>query len=186
MLIDSVCLCFLFYNFCILCLALEIFGYGEGRWNFEYLAWICSWWIYIFTLGEIWSLSWICKSLCWKTIGFPEMLMMVTSLNCLKKVVRTYTNQLLLGLEYLHNHAIMHRDIKVPIVVSLRLKYLVSLPCLSEVLLFSLSQGANILVDNQGCIKLADFGASKQVAELVSQFLVSNFYFSKTILLSVF
>jgi len=112
--------------------------------------------------------------------------MMVTSLNCLKKVVRTYTNQLLLGLEYLHNHAIMHRDIKVPIVVSLRLKYLVSLPCLSEVLLFSLSQGANILVDNQGCIKLADFGASKQVAELVSQFLVSNFYFSKTILLSVF
>nr|AAG51109.1 NPK1-related protein kinase, putative [Arabidopsis thaliana] len=57
-----------------------------------------------------------------------------------ESVVRTYTNQLLLGLEYLHNHAIMHRDIK----------------------------GANILVDNQGCIKLADFGASKQVAELAT------------------
>ncbi|KAL1188123.1 Mitogen-activated protein kinase kinase kinase 2 [Cardamine amara subsp. amara] len=57
-----------------------------------------------------------------------------------ESVVRTYTNQLLLGLEYLHNHAIMHRDIK----------------------------GANILVDNKGCIKLADFGASKQVAELAT------------------
>ncbi|KAJ9682018.1 hypothetical protein PVL29_018082 [Vitis rotundifolia] len=49
-------------------------------------------------------------------------------------VIRMYTKQLLLGLDYLHNNGIMHRDIK----------------------------GANILVDNKGCIKLADFGASKQ------------------------
>ncbi|KAJ6434405.1 hypothetical protein OIU84_018003 [Salix udensis] len=55
-------------------------------------------------------------------------------------VIRAYTKQLLLGLEYLHNNGIMHRDIK----------------------------GANILVDNQGCIKLADFGASKQVVELAT------------------
>ncbi|XP_065853317.1 mitogen-activated protein kinase kinase kinase ANP1-like isoform X2 [Euphorbia lathyris] len=55
-------------------------------------------------------------------------------------VIRTYTTQLLLGLEYLHNNGIMHRDIK----------------------------GANILVDNKGCIKLADFGASKQVVELAT------------------
>jgi hypothetical protein len=32
---------------------------------------------------------------------------------------------------------------------------------------FAKFQGANILVDNKGCIKLADFGASKQVAKLV-------------------
>ncbi|KAK7332978.1 hypothetical protein VNO80_29738 [Phaseolus coccineus] len=55
-------------------------------------------------------------------------------------VIRTYTKQLLIGLEYLHKNGIMHRDIK----------------------------GANILVDNKGCIKLADFGASKQVVELAT------------------
>ncbi|KAI3934077.1 hypothetical protein MKW92_017258, partial [Papaver armeniacum] len=47
---------------------------------------------------------------------------------------------MLLGLEYLHKNDIMHRDIK----------------------------GANILVDNNGGIKLADFGASKQVVELAT------------------
>eukprot|EP00500_Bicosoecida_sp_ms1_P004052 CAMPEP_0203807038 /NCGR_PEP_ID=MMETSP0115-20131106/839_1 /ASSEMBLY_ACC=CAM_ASM_000227 /TAXON_ID=33651 /ORGANISM="Bicosoecid sp, Strain ms1" /LENGTH=2508 /DNA_ID=CAMNT_0050715707 /DNA_START=176 /DNA_END=7698 /DNA_ORIENTATION=- len=50
-------------------------------------------------------------------------------------VVRVYTRQLLLGLEYLHRHGIAHRDIK----------------------------GANVLVANDGTIKLADFGASKQL-----------------------
>ncbi|KAJ4745879.1 Mitogen-activated protein kinase kinase kinase NPK1 [Rhynchospora pubera] len=55
-------------------------------------------------------------------------------------VIRMYTKQLLQGLEYLHQYKIIHRDIK----------------------------GANILVDNKGCIKLADFGASKQVAKLAT------------------
>ncbi|KAM7481359.1 hypothetical protein LguiB_005942 [Lonicera macranthoides] len=55
-------------------------------------------------------------------------------------VIRMYTKQLMLGLDYLHKNGIMHRDIK----------------------------GANILVDNKGCIKLADFGASKQVVELAT------------------
>ncbi|XP_010272040.1 PREDICTED: mitogen-activated protein kinase kinase kinase NPK1-like isoform X2 [Nelumbo nucifera] len=55
-------------------------------------------------------------------------------------VIRMYTKQLLKGLEYLHRNGIIHRDIK----------------------------GANILVDNKGCIKLADFGASKKVVELAN------------------
>ena len=49
-------------------------------------------------------------------------------------LVRVYTRQLLLGLEYLHANGIAHRDIK----------------------------GANVLITNDGVIKLADFGASKR------------------------
>ena len=55
-------------------------------------------------------------------------------------VVKMYTKQILLGLEYLHNNGIMHRDIK----------------------------GANILVENTGLVKLADFGASKKIEDLVT------------------
>ncbi|KAK9937411.1 hypothetical protein M0R45_014205 [Rubus argutus] len=52
-------------------------------------------------------------------------------------VIKRFTKQLLLGLEYLHKKGIIHGDIK----------------------------GANILVDNKGRIKLADFGVSKQAAD---------------------
>ena len=53
-------------------------------------------------------------------------------------LVRVYVRQLLCGLHYLHCHRIIHRDIK----------------------------GGNILVDPNGVCKLADFGASKRLADL--------------------
>ncbi|KXZ41594.1 hypothetical protein GPECTOR_375g163 [Gonium pectorale] len=57
-----------------------------------------------------------------------------------EETVRVYTKQILRGVQYLHQHRVMHRDIK----------------------------GANILVDTNGVVKLADFGASKQLEDLAT------------------
>jgi serine/threonine protein kinase len=50
-------------------------------------------------------------------------------------LARSFTKQILEGLEYLHSHNIIHRDIK----------------------------GANVMVGQDGCTKLADFGAAKKL-----------------------
>ena len=56
------------------------------------------------------------------------------------KVVSVFTTQILDGLIYLHENGIVHRDIK----------------------------GANVLLDSNGKVKLADFGASKQLSSVHS------------------
>jgi serine/threonine protein kinase len=58
-----------------------------------------------------------------------------------ESVIRKYTEQILIGLAYLHANDVVHMDIK----------------------------GANILVDDRGTIKLADFGASEKVNKNVSK-----------------
>mmetsp|Transcript_2394 Transcript_2394/g.5691 ORF Transcript_2394/g.5691 Transcript_2394/m.5691 type:complete len:548 (-) Transcript_2394:270-1913(-) len=58
-----------------------------------------------------------------------------------ESLVRLYAEQLLQGLAYLHRNNIIHRDIK----------------------------GANVLMDKEGRVKLADFGASKQLNAATTQ-----------------
>lgn len=74
-------------------------------------------------------------------------------------VIRRYTRQILHGLKYLHVRKIVHRDIKC----------------------------ANILVDQDGTIKLADFGVSKYIKEQGTPFSLkgSPYWMAPEVILSM-
>ncbi|CAD8115805.1 unnamed protein product [Paramecium sonneborni] len=55
-----------------------------------------------------------------------------------ESLIRVYLKQILLGLHFLHSKGVIHRDIK----------------------------GANILINQDGKVKLADFGSGKQLSEI--------------------
>ena len=61
-------------------------------------------------------------------------------------VIKHYARQLLSGLEYLHENKIIHKDIK----------------------------GANILVDDNGIVKLSDFGCSKIIEKTLTLYFKEN------------
>ena len=54
--------------------------------------------------------------------------------------IKIYSKQILEGLSYLHDNKVIHKDIK----------------------------GANILVDSDGTVRLADFGCSMQIDRTLS------------------
>eukprot|EP00667_Euglena_gracilis_P001720 EG_transcript_1719 len=63
-----------------------------------------------------------------------------------EKLISAYLRQILSGLNYLHGQHVLHRDIK----------------------------GANILVSQKGEVKLADFGSSKSLQDIVQSTTIKN------------
>lgn len=72
------------------------------------------------------------------------------------------------GLEYLHRVGKMHRDIKVIKFYSSLYKYLLYGDYKLYYWAFIL-QGANILLTDNGDVKLADFGVSAQITATISK-----------------
>ena len=74
-------------------------------------------------------------------------------------IIKKFVAQVLQGLTYLHNIGVVHRDLKVKNTTPSHLKYF---------------QGGNILSDEKGNVKLADFGASRIIEIIPHQNLVES------------
>jgi mitogen-activated protein kinase kinase kinase len=70
---------------------------------------------------------------------------------------RRYTKQILVGLNYLHSRKVVHNDIK----------------------------GANILIHEEGIVKLADFNSSKRIWEVADAAGLTNSFASENSLKSM-
>lgn len=81
-------------------------------------------------------------------------------------LIRHYTRQIVEGVAYLHRMGVIHRDIKgAAVVASSQSKKN------RTALILSFSDrhsGANVLVNEQGAAKLADFGCSKQLSDTLT------------------